>query len=240
MNASIGDTWWVDVPLNPAGHRDLTGIPPIRLARLLDQTMGLARHAIRAQHGPLRGLLGGVDDLTQQLRLWILAAARTYDPDRGPWTAHVTQRVRQQAADHWRATVGYTALQKVRAFRYADGKPLSAKDQLQVAHALSLLPGGQSTLDESDDSVDVGENFEHTVDNRSVATSATLALLRASETDDPVAAQRLCRGFVMYVLRHVCGVAQRRIAACGIHHRTAAAVENELRARVRELLDPFG
>ncbi|GAA2843299.1 sigma-70 family RNA polymerase sigma factor [Crossiella cryophila] len=240
MNACTVDAWWTEVPLGNSGHRDLTRIPPERLALLLEQAMGLARHAIRAQRGPLRDLLGGAEDLAQQLRLWILAAARTYDPERGTWTGHLTQRVRQQAADHWRATVGHTALNKVRAFRAADGEPLNGQDQLQVARILSLLPGKQSTLDVANDVVDGAGNAEHAVDSHSEATVATLALLYAPETADPFVARRLCRGVAVHVLRRVCGQAQRRIAACGIHHRTAAAVENELYARVRELLDPPG
>ncbi|MBP2471152.1 hypothetical protein JOF53_000024 [Crossiella equi] len=232
-------SWWQTAPLGPAGRRDLARLAPSLMTEVLDQAMGLARHAIRAQHSALRELLGGPDDLTQQLRLWILEAAATYDPARGPWTAHLTQRVRHQAGDHWRAVVGQCALRRIRRYR-ADGTPLTGAEQLHVARILSLLPGRQHQLNIADCSADPSENHL-AVEQSMAAGTATLAYLHAVEADEEQHARRLRQGFVVHVLRHLHGQALRRIAPCGgMHHRTSAAVEEEFQQRVRDLLQPPG
>lgn len=229
--------WWNQAPLRDTRRRNLTDLHPTTVRQLVDHALGLARHAVRGQRQPLQNVLGGGDDLDQQLKVWILEAAATYDPRRGPWGAHVVQRVRQLAGDHWRRVVGRTALEKVRRFHATGGQGIDDNDRLQVSRVLALLPGGQSSLDSQGSEIGGDPDADAGLALRSERTRVTLALLRAATSTTPRRQARLQRGLVIHILRNVYGYSQRNVAECGIHHRTAGALENELRNRLRDLLD---
>lgn len=229
--------WWEQAPLRDTRRRNLTDLHPTTLRQLVDHALGLARHAVRSQRQPLQTILGDGDDLDQQLTVWILEAAATYDPSRGPWGAHVVLRVRQLAGDHWRRVVGRTALEKVQRFHATGGHGINDNDRLHVSRALALLPGSQSSLDSQNSDIGGDQDADAGLALRSERTRVTLALLRAATSIDPARQTRLQRGLVIHILRHVHGYSQRNIAECGIHHRTAGTLENELRNRLRDLLD---
>lgn len=237
MTASPDAPWWDLAPLRDTRHRDLAELPASAVRNLVDQSLGLARHAVRTQRHHLQNLLGDGEDLDQQLTEWILEAAVTYDPTRGPWAAHVVKRVQQLAADHWRQVVGRAALAKLRRFNDSGGSGVSNRDRLQVSTVLALLPGGQSILDSEATPPDDQTNPDHDIAQRSEQARVSLAVLAAATAASPTHRSRLHRGLAIYLLRNIYGYSQRNLAECGIHHRTAASLENEFRKRLRKLLD---
>ncbi|MCO1581681.1 hypothetical protein M8C13_38625 [Crossiella sp. SN42] len=227
--------WWEAAPLDEAGCRSLAALPAADVVQLVEAGKVLARHAVRSQRRALQELLGDADDLDQQLTTWILEAAVTYDPARGPWQAHLVQRVRQLAADHWRVNVGRAALQMLQRQRELGDTALAPGEHLQVRRIRSLLPGAQHRLDRDTELIPAVDDSLARIEERSVRTQITRALLDAgfaTGAEHP----RLQRALVAYLLCQVHGFSQRRVAACGIHHRTLTALDQDLRARLRALV----
>lgn len=223
--------WWMTAPLDESGRRDLGKLPTSILTALIDNGMALARHAVRMQRRALRNLLGGAEDLDQQLAIWILEAAVTYNPARGPWAAHLVQRVRQLVADRWRADLGRPA---IRLLNQAREESVPSRQQVDVNRICSLLLGARSGLESCAEPVYEDEGIEH-IAEWSVRAEVTRALLDAGFA--PGAQQpRLQRALVSYLLRELHGLPRRRLANCGIHHRTITALDHDLQRRVRELV----
>ncbi|MBP2477586.1 hypothetical protein JOF53_006458 [Crossiella equi] len=232
------NTWWTPAPLGPDGRRDLTTLGQRALRGLLDASRALARHAIRAQRGGLRELLGEQEDLDQQLATWILEAAATYDPERGTWTGHLVQRVRQQAADHWRRTVGWSAIELLRRANHAGEHELSRDQRLHLKRIRSLMPGGAHGLDERTAHPPVIEDAYTGIEEHAERAHVTRELLRAGY-DPAIGRPELRRALVYYLLSHLGGHPQRRVAAaCAVHHRTLAALSTQLHDHLRVTLRP--
>lgn len=229
--------WWEIAPLGPTGCRALSQLPAAALQRLIDDSQALARHAIRKQLRALQGLLGDAEDLDQQITIWILEAATNYDPALGRWEVHLVHRVRQLAVNQWRTSVGRTAIQTLKRLRENGFTALAPTEQLHANRIRSLLPGGQQCLDPHADLPHDPDEDLVGIEERSVHTQVTAALVNAGSADDAGHPRRR-RALAAYLLCHLHGHPRRRVAACGIHHRTITALENELLGHVRQLLQP--
>ncbi|WHT22539.1 hypothetical protein N8J89_16185 [Crossiella sp. CA-258035] len=228
--------WWEGAPLDAAGRRRLSGLAPHVVAGLVEEGKALAWHAVRPQRRALQDLLGEPEDLDQQVVVWILEAAASYDPARGPWTAHLAQRVRQLAGDRWRTEIGQSALRRLKHLREKGYAALEPGERLFVNRISSLLPGGRCSLDRYAEMVPCTDELIEGLELRCVRSQVTRAVLRAGLAEDGEQ-PRMQRALVSYLLRQVHGHSIRRLVSWGIHHRTIAALEQALHHRVREQLE---